>query len=466
MSVPPPRKHVGVCVFPFASHTSPMLAIVRQIAASAPDVLFSFFGTKTSNGQVFSKEAAEGGGNVRSCVVDDGLPEVYVPSGYPMETVELFLKAVPGNFYKAIEAAERAVGVKISCLITDAFLWFGAEMVRDKGVRWIPVWFSGPQPLLAHVYTDLIRETLGSEGLQDSKTLDFIPGLESIRDKDLPSEVIRLDPTSQFSVMIEKMPQSLLTAATVVVNSLDELNPFITAQLQKHLKKILNVGPISMLSTPPKTEKEAPLLPAADPHGCIQWLNEQPPASVVYISFGSVITLLPREVTALAEALDETAVPFLWSFRGDPNEQLPPEFVTRSTTAEGCSNSKSKIVPWAPQLDVLRHSSVGVFLTHCGWNSLLESFTGGVPTILRPFYGDQNMNCRCMEVVMRMGIGLEGGKITKAGTMAALRRVLFEKEGKEMRGRIVPLKEMIARAMAASGSSRKNLESLMEMVTK
>ncbi|KAK4791927.1 hypothetical protein SAY86_022362 [Trapa natans] len=466
MSSPPPRKHVGVFVFPFASHTAPMLTIVRKIAAPAPDVLFSFFGTKTSNGQVFPKDAAGGQGNVRSCYVDDGLPEGFVPSGNPLELIELFLKAVPANFYEAIEAAEKAVGVKISCLITDAFLWFGAEMAREKAVPWIPVWFSGSRSLLAHVHTDLIRETLGSEEPEDSdQMLDFIPCLVSVRSKDLPWEVIRMNPTLQFSIMMDKMARSLPKANAVVVNSFDELDPFATLQLEKHLKKVLNVGPISVLSTRTETVAEAPPPPTADPHGCIQWLNKQPPASVVYISFGSVITPLPGEVMALAEALDEAAVPFLWSFRGDPKEHLPSEFVARSTMAEGCLDSKSKMVPWAPQLDVLRHGSVGAFLTHCGWNSLLECFTGGVPAIMRPFFGDQKMNCRYMESVMRVGIGLEGGKITKAGAVAALRRVLLENEGKEMRGRMGPLKEMVARALAGGGSSSKNLESLVEMVT-
>lgn len=159
-----PRKHVAVLVFPFASHTAPMLTVVRQISDSAPDALFSFFGTKTSNGQVFPKDNPEGLKNIRPCYVEDGLPEGFVPSGHPLEPVELFLKVVPGNFYESIKETEQAVGFKISCLITDAFLWFGADMAQEMGVPWIPVWFSGARPLLVHVCTDLIRETIGPEG--------------------------------------------------------------------------------------------------------------------------------------------------------------------------------------------------------------------------------------------------------------------------------------------------------------
>lgn len=289
-------------------------------------------------------------------------------------------------------------------------------------------------------------------GIQDSVSLDFIPGLESVRATDLPWEVIRLDPNLQFSIMIDKMARSLPQATAVAINSFDELDPFLTAQLEKRLKKVINVGPISLLC--PK------MAASVDCQGCIAWLDEQEPSSVVYISFGSVITPLPHELTALSEALEELGVPFLWSFRGNPEEQLPREFVGRTR-----ESSKSKIVPWAPQLDILRHKSVGAFLTHCGWNSLLEGFIGGVPTIMRPFYGDQQMNCRCVESVLRVGIGLKGGEITRPGTVAALTRVLLSEEGKEMRERIGALKEMTTSAVAASGSSIKNLESLVKIVT-
>ncbi|PKI59858.1 hypothetical protein CRG98_019740 [Punica granatum] len=374
-----------------------------------------------------------------------------MPSGNPVEPVQLFLKAVPGNFYKAVKAAEEAVGIKVSCLLTDAFFGFGADMAREMGVPWVPVWFSGDRPLLAHINTDLIRKTFGS-GDFEGKNLEFIPGFESVRAMDLPQDIIEPNPNSEFSVMIDKMAATLSQATAIAINSVEELDPLIVKQLRSHLQKVLSIGPI----TP-----SCPMTPFPDSYGCIPWLDEQKPASVVYISFGSVITPPPHELTALSEALEEIGVPFLWSFRGNAEEKLPQDFVRRTR-----ESSKSKIVSWAPQLDVLRHKAVAAFLTQCGWNSLLESFIGGVPTIMRPFFGDQQLNRLSIETLWRAGVGLERGVITKTGTIAALKRVLFTEDGVQMRQRASELNGLVMRAVETSGSSTKNFESLVDIVTK
>ena len=85
-------------------------------------------------------------------------------SGNPAEGVGLFLKEAPANFKRAMEVAVAETGRKISCLVTDAFLWFAADMAEEMGVPWVPFWIAGLSALCVHLHTDAIRQTMGVRG--------------------------------------------------------------------------------------------------------------------------------------------------------------------------------------------------------------------------------------------------------------------------------------------------------------
>lgn len=85
------------------------------------------------------------------------------------EKIGLFLKAAPENIRKGIEVAVADSGRRVSCLLTDAFLWFAAEIAEEIGVRWVPIWPGGPHSMCAHLYTDSIRETIGLAGNFEQK---------------------------------------------------------------------------------------------------------------------------------------------------------------------------------------------------------------------------------------------------------------------------------------------------------
>ena len=93
----------------------------------------------------------------------------------------------------------------------------------------------------------------------------------------------------------------------------------------------------------------------------------------------------PDELRELAAGLEASGAPFLWSLREESWPLLPAGFLERAA---------GLVVPWAPQVGVLRHASVGAFVTHAGWASVLEGVSNGVPMAYRPFFGDQTMNAR------------------------------------------------------------------------
>ncbi|KAG5589098.1 hypothetical protein H5410_039612 [Solanum commersonii] len=48
--------------------------------------------------------------------------------------------------------------------------------------------------------------------------------------------------------------------------------------------------------------------------------------------------------------------------------------------------------------------SIGCFLTHCGWNSTLESISLGVPMVAIPQWTDQPTNAKLVKDVWEIGV--------------------------------------------------------------
>ncbi|KAK8507888.1 hypothetical protein V6N13_140629 [Hibiscus sabdariffa] len=432
--------HVAVLAYPFGSHPSPLLAITRGLASAAPNALFSFLcpGKCNSSQQVPS--------NVRVYNVWDG-----APTGNALEDIASFMKVELAIFKKGVEVAvaETETGRKLSCLVSDAFVRVGKEIAEENGVAWVTFFASGAASLSSHVYTDLIRQKFRVAGIAtgEDETLDFIPGMSNVRIRDLPEGIVSGDLESSFGRMLYQMSQELHQATAVFVNSFEELHPSITKDMESKLKKLLSVGPL-VFSTPPAT--------VPDSHGCLPWLDKQKPATVAYISFGSGAIPPPNELIAIAEALEASRLPFVWSLRDQAKQHLPKGFV---------DSANGMVVPWAPQIDVLAHGAVGVFITHGGFNSMLESIASEVPMIVRPFFGDHMINGRMVEAVWEIGVVVKGGIFTKNDTMNCLDMALAQEKGSKWRKNLKAIKEMALTAVGPQGSSAKNFKALLDLVS-
>lgn len=126
-------------------------------------------------------------------------------------------------------------------------------------------------------------------------------------------------------------------------------------------------------------------------HALVEWLDTKPRGSVIYISFGSSVSLTIEEYGELGDALVETTRPFIWVIQPSPGGSgyYYPEGLDEKVGSRGLI-----ISGWAPQLLILSHPSTGGFLSHCGWNSTLESLMQGVPLLTCPIRGDQYDNAR------------------------------------------------------------------------
>ncbi|KAM3739890.1 hypothetical protein ACB098_08G056900 [Castanea mollissima] len=289
----------------------------------------------------------------------------------------------------------------------------------------------------------------------DSVSQDLVPNHHPLRFKDLPFPSSRkLESFSQLVIDTYKIKTS---SSAIIWNTMDCLELSSLARIQQQYQvPNLPIGPLHKFGPGPPNSS---LL--KEDTSCVAWLGKQTKNSVIYVSLGSIAAMDERELFEMAWGLANSEQRFLWEFRpasirGSKNEVLSQIF--KETIGErGC------IVNWAPQKEVLAHSAVGGFLSHCGWNSTLESICEGIPMICRPCFGDQRMNARYVSHVWRVGLELaselERGEIEKA-----IRRLMAGKEGEAMRERAKNLKEKFELCIKEGGSSNNSLNKLVKMI--
>ncbi|KAJ8551303.1 hypothetical protein K7X08_000673 [Anisodus acutangulus] len=175
------------------------------------------------------------------------------------------------------------------------------------------------------------------------------------------------------------------------------------------------------------------------------WLDKQEKGKVIYVAFGSEAKPSQSELTEISLGLEISGLPFFWVLRIKRGEyddeliQLPEGFEDR-TKGRGivCTS-------WAPQLKILSHESVGGFLTHSGWSSVVEAIQFEKPLILLTFLADQGINARLLEEKnMAYSVPRDDGdgSFTHDSMAESLRLVLVEEEGEIYKEKVKEVKHL------------------------
>ncbi|KAL1555455.1 hydroquinone glucosyltransferase [Salvia divinorum] len=207
------------------------------------------------------------------------------------------------------------------------------------------------------------------------------------------------------------------------------------------------------------------------------WLDEQPESSVAFLCFGTNGYFDEAQVTEIATALERSGRRFLWSLRkppsketgarigeyGDPGEALPGGFLDRTAGI-------GRVIGWAPQMAVLSHRAVGGFVSHCGWNSILESVSCGVPMAVWPMYAEQQTNA--FQLVKELEIAVEikmdyrkdAPKLVVADKIEKGIRELMDLDNK-IHANVKELKEKSKSALMENGSSSNFVRSFIQNIS-
>ncbi|XP_039139643.1 UDP-glycosyltransferase 71K1-like [Dioscorea cayenensis subsp. rotundata] len=382
----------------------------------------------------------------------------------------LFIEAHKAHVHEAI--SHHLATTSVAALILDILCVSMLDVAKDLNLPcyiYIP---SNATFLGLMLYLPTLDAKVLSE-IEDVKDVIDIPVLRSAPPLSMPG--FMMDKKDECYTIFYNYGYKLREARGFIVNTFKNLEMKSLKALEtgqclpdQPTPAVFTVGPLLASEKKEKDEKK---------HECIKWLDEQPKKSVVFLCFGSMGCFDKEMVKEIALGLEKSEQRFLWALRtpskenalipsdADLGEVLPEGFLERT-------REKGLVWPsWVPQLSVLAHTAVAGFVTHCGWNSVLESLWYGVPMLAWPLYAEQHMNA--VMVVREMGVGLElkvdrknGGFVSSEELESGIRSLMEGEEGRKVRQRAEEMKVAGRRAGEEGGSSYASLELLLHDIIK
>ncbi|XP_010503288.1 PREDICTED: UDP-glycosyltransferase 76E6-like [Camelina sativa] len=439
------KRRIVLVPVPAQGHITPMMQLGKALNINdfSITVVEGQFNKVSSPSQHFP--------DFQFVTIPECLPESELERLGPLEFLLKLNKTSETSFTDCIRQLLLQQGNNIACIIYDEFMYFcGAAAKEFKIPSFVFSTSSATNQVSRYVLSKLNAEKFLID-MEDPIVQDkMVENLHPLRYKDLPTSGV-----GPLDILFELCREIVnkRTASGVIINTVSCLERSSLTRLQKELGiPVYPLGPLHL-----KSSAISGLL--EEDRSCIEWLNKQKPRSVIYISLGSIVQMETKEVLEMAWGLSSSNQPFLWvirpgSIKGSKwIESLPEEF-------SKMVSEKGYIVKWAPQIEVLGHPAVGGFWSHCGWNSTLESIVEGVPMICMPFDGEQKLNALCLESVWGIGFQLQG-KVERGGVERALKRLIVEEEGADMRERALVLKEKVKASVRIGGSSYKALEDIV-----
>lgn len=210
-------------------------------------------------------------------------------------------------------------------------------------------------------------------------------------------------------------------------------------------------------------------------HFCLEWLDKQEKNSVLYVSFGTTTAMSDEQIKELAVGLKQSNQKFIWVLRDADRGDVFNGEVRRAELPKAYEDSvkdKGLVVrDWAPQLEILAHCSTGGFMSHCGWNSCMESITMGVPIVAWPMHSDQPRNTLLITHLLKLGLVMADWArrdeiVTSNVIENAVKRLMASKEGDEIRKKAVELGGNVRRSMDEGGVSRMEFDSFIAHITR
>lgn len=354
------------------------------------------------------------------------------------------------DFERTMESLQR-----VSCIISDGFLGWTQHSATKLGIPRMVFYGMNSYAMTVSAVITLDRTFARVESDDELVT---VPGFDSVRltKNDLEYPFNDPDARGPHAEFVNEQVTSNMQSKGFLVNSVYELEaPFVDFWNKNDSPKVWCVGPLC-LAEPAKA------LPGK--RVWIEWLDEQwaRGRSVLYVAFGSQAEISANQFEEIATGLERSGLSFLWIVRSKWSDSLFEERV---------KDRGLMVSDWVDQVEILSHESVNGFMSHCGWNSVIESICESVPILAWPMMAEQHLNARM--VVEELGVGIRvlarngsvRGFVGSECIEKMVRELMQGEKGKDVRKKMKEICKVARKAMdECSGPSWLTLDKFLEEI--
>ncbi|XP_058094339.1 UDP-glycosyltransferase 74B1 [Magnolia sinica] len=442
--------HVIVFPYPSQGHINPMLQFAKRLASKGLKITVA-----TTHYTVKSIHAL----GVSVEPISDG----YDQSGFwQAPSADAYIaefKAIGSRTLTELIQKLDRLGSPVDCVVYDSLLGWVQNVTRQLGVRGA-IFFTNSS-FVCSIFCRLHHGLLSLPLSSDAMPLT-LPGMVPLGYSELPTFLTGVVYPAYWTMVMNQFA-GLDKVDWVFGNTFERLDG-------QAAKAISDLWPVKMIG---------PMVPSSyldgrikgdtsygaslwkpDSDKCIQWLDTKPNGSAVYVSFGSMAEVSPKQMDEIAWGLKGCNIPFIWVVKESEQCKLPDWF-------EPSIEDQGLLISWCDQLQVMAHEAVGCFVTHCGWNSTLEGLCLGLPIIGVPQWADQPTNAKLVEDVCGVGLRakMDGeGIVRREEIEFCIREVIHGERGKEIKKNSRKWRELAKEAVDEGGSSDKNIDEFVSML--
>ncbi|KAF4346991.1 hypothetical protein G4B88_001081 [Cannabis sativa] len=240
---------------------------------------------------------------------------------------------------------------------------------------------------------------------------------------------------------------------------------------KKKNKKTWAVGPLHQMAISKKFRDEDQWL--------LEWLDKQEQNSVLYLSFGTTTSFSEEQIEEITVGLEQSGVKFIWILKdGDKIHSFDNEKQVKRTELPNGFEERMRekgigmvVREWVSQVEILGHKATGGFMSHCGWNSCMESISMEVPVVAWPMNYDQPLNALLLTEVLKVGLAVlewkqSGELVTSSMISTSVKTLMFSEEGGDIRKRIGELGAEVRNSVAEGGVTRMEWDSFIAHITR